>query len=432
MSIDFKKVKEQLDLKSPTFCSHAHNYSIIWLSQGKTSSCCHSKIYDINQFSSDFHNIEEKRELRKSMKLGQQHEDCSFCWNIENSNDSAVSNRIIYSSRYLDNNYTHENGNSVLTSCEVSFDSFCDFACIYCNSNFSTSWNADLKINGPYENLKSEDKSAYSLPSENTFDKITKNPNILSFWSYLESEESNSLKMLRLTGGEPLLSPEFPEFVNKLKKEKFKKITFALNTNLGQNKSIESILELDDLVEDFRIYTSNETFGDHAEYTRAGLKWDIWINNLEKILQLFSNRDKRHVVITASVNALSIFGFLQFLEEVKRLKNINGNLEVISNPVFFPNFLSLNVLPKDILISKITEIEQWLEHNISYFRKNEIAGFMRIISFARQCCKNTILKIEIQKDFKSFVSQYDIRKNKNILISFRDVPEFISWIKSTK
>jgi hypothetical protein len=132
------------------------------------------------------------------------------------------------------------------------------------------------------------------------------------------------------------------------------------------------------------------------------------------------------------VNALSIFGFLQFLEEVKRLKNINGNLEVISNPVFFPNFLSLNVLPKDSLISKITEIEQWLEHNISYFRKNEIAGFMRIISFARQCCKNTILKIEIQKDFKSFVSQYDIRKNKNILISFRDVPEFISWIKSTK
>ena len=40
---------------------------------------------------------------------------------------------------------------------EIAFDANCNFACSYCNASFSTQWQNDIKKNGAYQNLVSDE-----------------------------------------------------------------------------------------------------------------------------------------------------------------------------------------------------------------------------------------------------------------------------------
>ena len=131
-------------------------------------------------------------------------------------------------------------------------------------------------------------------------------------------ELSKSLFEIRITGGEPTQSPNFWKFIDILKQHPAKDMRLCVNTNLGFNKEtlkklIEMSFDLD--IKEMDLYTSNESFGKHAEYLRDGLNYEEWRNNLVEFIE---NAKFRSVSMMLTVTNLSLLSITDFLDEIGR------------------------------------------------------------------------------------------------------------------
>ena len=113
-----------------------------------------------------------------------------------------------------------------------------------------------------------------------------------------------------------------------MKKYPSKNLRMAVNSNLGVNdKSLQRLIdityELD--IKQFDLYTSNESFGKHAEYIRDGLHYDTWRANLVKFLEKANPEKFRALTIMMTINSLSLFSIVEFLEDIKLIKKQYGH-----------------------------------------------------------------------------------------------------------
>ena len=214
---DYKK--RVIDSKSGSFCGAKWYNATIWLGSGMTTSCHHPPAHkiDIEEIKSNpsaIHNTKHKKLMRKMMQTGKRPDECDYCWKIEDIKRDNISDRVfktvIYDDDELDEaQNTDYTANTNLKTLEISFDRTCNFACSYCNASFSTTWAKDIKNNGQYTNLHSDGGGAFKHDGSwaqpykiNEF-----NPYVDAFWRWMP-ELKNSLTELRITGGEPLMSPE--------------------------------------------------------------------------------------------------------------------------------------------------------------------------------------------------------------------------------
>jgi len=96
-----------------------------------------------------------------------------------------------------------------LKTLEIAFDRTCNFACSYCNPAFSTTWAKDIKVRGPYRQLISDGRNHFTHAHDEAepYGPKETNPYVEAFFKWWESDLKYSLQELRLTGGEPLMSP---------------------------------------------------------------------------------------------------------------------------------------------------------------------------------------------------------------------------------
>ena len=71
--------------------------------------------------------------------------ECDYCWKLESLGSDKISDRVFKSVIYTDEELEEIKkigwkSDVSLKTLEISFDSKCDFACSYCNSEFSTTW----------------------------------------------------------------------------------------------------------------------------------------------------------------------------------------------------------------------------------------------------------------------------------------------------
>ena len=101
--IDYKKFKiERLDPVSPTFCAAKWLSADFWLESGTTSSCHLPPPHkiDLNSVANNIHtinNTKEKINQRSQMLEGKKPEGCSNCWQVEEKNSEAITERIVTS-----------------------------------------------------------------------------------------------------------------------------------------------------------------------------------------------------------------------------------------------------------------------------------------------------------------------------------------------
>ena len=150
---DYKQFKiERLDPISPTFCAAKWLTSDFYLYTGSTSSC-HLPTPDkidfdlVEQDINYFNNTKEKLEQRQLMLRGHQPAKCSNCWQVENSSADAISERVLYSQKFIQDDFslldlTVKQKPKHIT---VAFDTLCNFTCSYCDASQSTSWATDRK-----------------------------------------------------------------------------------------------------------------------------------------------------------------------------------------------------------------------------------------------------------------------------------------------
>jgi organic radical activating enzyme len=439
--------EENLNSISKSFCAAKWFNASLHLGHGYTNSC-HLPLphpidlEEIKTNPSALHNTKLKKEARRMMQQGIRPAECSYCWKVEDVGRNNVSDRVFKSIIYPENEIAELkerpwDKDINLKTVEVSFDRTCNFACSYCNSGYSTTWGKDIRENGPYQKFKSVSAGAYH--SDGSWAEVygkngENNPYVQAFMEWWP-ELSQTLQEVRITGGEPSTSFNFWNFVEVMKQNPSPNLNMAVNSNLGVDdklidKLIQSTHDID--VKNFDLYTSNESFGAHAEYIRDGLKYDVWRKNVVRIIE---EAKCRQLIVMMTINSLCLFSITEFLDDMIEIKKKYGQYKLVVdlNILRWPAFMAPIALPDDKKQYVHDKLKTWFnnEENLSLLHEGEVAQIQRVIDYVEVVDKGHIAtENEMEKhfhDFKSFYEQYDKRRGKNFCETF---PELADWYNS--
>jgi len=428
-----------LNSKSASFCGAKWGNSTLWLGSGETSSCHLPPVHKIDpeQILLDpakLHNTDHKIKMRQLMKDGHKPSECDYCWKIESMGTDYISDRVFKSLQFSPEEMQEwfnkpSDARIIPPTLEVMFDRTCNFACSYCNANFSTTWERDIKKHGNYD-LETSGGGAFKHDgtANNCYEK-TENPYIKAFWEWWP-ELSKELRTLRVTGGEPLMSTDVWKLIDLFAEEKYQ-FELGINTNLGAKKSIiDRLIERSHDINNLTLFTSMETTGAQAEYIRDGLNYESWCENVERIL---GESNVKRIVVMMTINALCLFNITEIMDQIMLWKRRHGNrISMSINFLRFPAFQSLTVLPDSIRETAYQNLSNWLEKNrdnpdLIVTEKSDVERLISYVNIIETPHSYDTDLEKNRKDFKKFYTQYSSRRD----ISINVFPqEFLQWFNN--
>jgi organic radical activating enzyme len=441
---DLEYKRRVIDIKSASFCAAKWYNATIWLGSGQTTSCHHPLPHQVSieQVAANpkaLHNTPQKKEQRRQMQAGERPSGCEYCWKIEDmanredASDEIISDRVyktvIYEDKDLDEAFNTPPEQDVnLQTLEIAFDRTCQLACSYCNPAFSTTWVRDIHRNGPYTNLVSDGRNhfTHTHDSSQLYTITDVNPYVEAFFKWWESDLHKTLKELRITGGEPLMSGYTWRLIEWFKDHRGQsKTRLAINSNLGfEQDKLERLLDATEGIE-LDLYTSNESTSRHAVYIRDGLDWDQWCDN---VTYLLDSKRLRGLHVMCTINALCLLSLNEFLWNIVNLKRKYGrdSINFSLNILRFPSFQSVLVLPLSIREQYANDLAVSYEIladevDCHEFEFNQLG---RLIEYLRTPEQDAQALQVLQRDFKNFYEQYDQRRSKNFRETF---PQLTEW-----
>ena len=448
-----------IDPVSESFCGAKWYNATIWLGHGGTTSWHHPPAHqidleDIKENPSAIHNSRHKKKMRQMMQEGTRPKECEYCWKIEDmgqdsDGNEAVSDRVYKTVIYEDRDLQHiatldPNADVNLKTCEVAFDRTCQLACSYCNPAFSSTWVKDIRTNGGYQGIKSDARGHFidDAPYAEPYDAGTANPYVDAFWRWWP-ELSKELEEIRVTGGEPLMTPSIYKLFDWFKETdepNAKKMRLAINSNLMAKPGLlNKFIDATQHIDHFHVYTSCEAFGAQAEYIRDGLDWEIWTAQFERFATE-ARYEGVHMMMT--VNALCLDTICQFLDWTLSMKRKYGHhVPGISvNILRFPSFQSPLTLPDNLRKMYHDELSEWLDdtrnkgerdmHGVELLQaweQDQISRLIEYLDVVKTPHRNTAEQYLLDHDFKVFYEQYDSRRGHDFRATF---PRLVEWYDS--
>ena len=368
-----------------TVCRDLWAYPVIDLTRPRVRTCCKRggtllNEHEINQYNTDvFLNLPGTIDDRALMLDGIRPDNCKVCWDLEDAGSKS------FRQDYLDFQYHFNNINGVPphftefrsfeqlvevketilhsnkpNKLDLSLGTYCDQKCVYCNSDYSSQWEAEDKKYG----LIDGDPAA---PLPVNYPSI--NSQSLAGWTELFFTWFDTvyehLERIALLGGEPTISPMFiplsKHIVNSLKIKSHSNCTFSIVTNLNWKKNILDHVywirrELPPTVT-LVLEVSMESVGIRAEYIRHGINWDRFLYNLKSVASL----DNVEIKLIITLNALCITSIKEYFELIKIIELDNDkSFKIIVNRVVFPKWLSTDILDSNFK-PFVYDFIQWLE-----------------------------------------------------------------------
>lgn len=432
---------------SPTFCLAKWLQSTTTLYNGYTHSCHHPtahkiEVEAIKKNPKGLHNTPIKIVARKDMLKGIQTPECDYCWNIENLGEDHFSDRHYKSANSgmgiwqgFDDVVKSGAGEEIApTYLEVAFENVCNFKCAYCSPDVSSKWMEEVQRHGGYE---LEDKHIHhDLEHMKKTGKFPihhkeQNPYIDAFWEWWP-ELYQSLDTFRITGGEPLLSEntwKILDYVIANPKPDFK---MSINTNMGVpqkliEKLCDKINQLHGKIREIIIYTSAESTNEWAEYSRFGMKWDLFNSNIEYLLFNTPPAVRMHFMTT--VNILSASSFHFFLEYILNLRRQYGTNRKQSRIAFnvsylrWPKHMSMTLLDNNQKKYFADRMEAVIaahppdEVALGGLYIEEIDQIHRLINYI-----NSVPMDEKElRNFVRYFDEYDRRRGTDLLETFMEL-----------
>jgi organic radical activating enzyme len=440
---DIEYKRRVIDIKSDSFCGAKWYNATIWLGSGMTTSCHHPlphkvSVEDAINNPKALHNTPQKKLERGMMQRGERPAGCEYCWKIEDIGRENISDRVyktvIYEDQDLDQAYRSSPDTDVdLQTLEIAFDRTCNFSCSYCNPAFSSSWVNDLDRNGPYVGLVSDGRNhfTHTHDSSQLYRFGERNPYVEAFFKWWESDLHRTLKELRLTGGEPLMSGDTWKLLDWFQSNDTD-MRFALNSNLGAKDGlIDNLIEATQNIKHFHLYTSNEAIGIQSEYIRDGLVWDRWLDNVNRVLSK-GRIEGFHMMCT--INALCLDSLPNFLTQCLNWKRKYGKdfPTFTLNILRFPSFQSPLVLPDSIRTYYREQLQEWFDQNayddvVHQMERNQLRRLIDYLDVVKTPHVGAAESSVLQQDFKKFYTQYDERRGKNFTEAF---PSLAEWYNS--
>ncbi len=384
------------------------------------------------------------------MLKGVRPSECSYCWTIEDTAGDAergqlTSDRIIKSSEpwaldFISESATRPSSDNVMPSyVEVSFSNICNFRCSYCAPHSSSRWHSEILEHGPYptsgrygalEYLESQGR--LPVPGK-------KEAEYLDAWRKWWPDLYPNLQMLRITGGEPLLSPETFRILDHIIESPRPDLELGVNTNLCAPDPIMSkfmskaeLISGQGRVKLLTIFTSIDTWGEQAEYIRDGLDHKQFARNLEALLQRCPNA---RVVIMCTFNAMSPFRFKELLEYLYGLKlahmptsqNRLNPIILDTSILHYPEHQSVKILNGEAnhLIEECYEFVKARHCSATTnwapgFSTMEIEKIRRLLAFMREPVDPKWLRTK-RSDFFKFVAEHDRRRGTSFSETFPEL-----------
>lgn len=451
-----EEFRNKLNSISSSFCVAKWKQVTLHLATGQTHSCHHPGTHHIplEEIAIDvsaLHNTKFKKDQQQKMLNGIKPAECDYCWRIEDSdpNGTVFSDRIMKSMEkwaqpHIDSIVNSSPTNSINPSyLEVSFSNVCNFKCSYCNPESSSKWLEEINNYGPYPTSNKFNNLQW-IRQQNKYPILEKedNPYVNAFWKWWP-DLYPSLQVLRVTGGEPLLTKHTFTLLEYVLANPHPDLELNINSNLCVppnliNKFIELINRIQDAgaIKSFKLYTSCEAKGAKAEYIRYGLNYNQWLDNCNQILEKIPNAN---LTVMSTYNALSVTSYKDFLADILKLKvnfsnNINRNPIGVDIPYLrWPAHQAINILPNDYL-PLIEEQVTYMYQNMQQihweplcgkgFYDYEINRMTRVYKVFSSELDNTQNIVQHRKDFVAFVDEHDIRRGTNFLKTFPEMEEF--------
>jgi organic radical activating enzyme len=451
--IKIKKTRDELNKVSPSFCLAKWYQSTLHLQYGHTHSCHHPRTHqvpidELKTNPSALHNTEYKKSQRQLMLKGVRPPECQYCWNVEDLGPEHYSDRSSKSHEpwakpLLDSTAKMDGSENINpTYLEVSFSNVCNLKCSYCSPAYSSSWMEEIQSQGAYPTsdqfnnlhwLKSQGKMPIPHREEN--------PYVDAFWKWWP-DLYKTLKVFRITGGEPLLSKDTFKVLDYINKNPRPELELAINSNGCVpdklfNQYIEKMkrITLDEKIGLTRLYTSVDTYGQQAEYIRDGLNFNQWYDNICRVLE---ELPLTKITVMCTTGLLSLPNLHKLLELIAPLKTQFYSdfrrvpITIDTAILRHPSYLSAVVGPTNystMLNKAINVMNINAEtHNNPYkgFFDFEIAKLKRFQEYVA-AGPNPGERLNIQqvrKDFVSYIDEYDKRRSKNFCKTFPELKEF--------
>lgn len=437
--------KISLEKVSPTFCLAKWLQVTLHLQHGHTHSCHHPikhkiPLEELQVNDSALHNTLYKKIMRKQMLQGEAPSECRYCWAMEDGEPEVFSDRIVKSSDSWAKPFMEEvlqkrwDFDVVPRYLEVVFGNECNLACAYCAPDTSSRILSEFLKYDAYPTSE----PLYKMEDMQRFERLPlpadKNPYIEAFWRWFP-QVYPKLKVLRLTGGEPLLNVNTFRLLKYLEDHPREDLEISINTNacvdtIIFNKFIEQVKKLTH--SKISLYVSVDTFGQQAEYIRHGLDYHL----LMKHVRLFHEEVHKPVTIMCAFNLLSIPAFTFLLQDVLNLKKEFGpyqtfiDISWVCHPMYFSAQLANEEL-KGKLDQSLefmrghtqTKVREW------GFIDYELSKLERLVELVRKERLSPSELLRWRKDFLSFFEEYDRRKNVDLLKNFPELSSFIEEIK---
>jgi MoaA/NifB/PqqE/SkfB family radical SAM enzyme len=338
-------------LTNPHFCPMPWT-GLMYNSDGKVKNCIRSdestgllgniKDTPIEQILLGSKNVSKQQNIvTNKPALG-----CHTCYDLEHGKKGfdIISDRVFYIKEFkkvpLD---TYRVNNFDLQTIDVRWTNLCNFACVYCSSEFSSKWANEL-------NVKPE------TPSEEQQ---------FNFKEYIYRHAKN-LKHVYLAGGEPLLMKENLELLKELNPD----VNLRINTNLS--KVDTGVFDAVCKFKNVHWTVSVETIEDKFEYIRFGGCWLDFLDNLNTIRKL--DHKISFNMLWFLLNYDTVFDCVDYLKGL----GFHNNSFIIG-ALLNPDYLNIRHLPENVLNLLKTKLESNINKQPGYLLEDSYRNMLHYI-----------------------------------------------------
>ena len=199
-------------------------------------------------------------------------------------------------------------------------------------------------------------------------------------------------------------------------------------------------IEDENRVKELIIFTSVDTWGDHAEYIRTGLIFNRFWDNLNKILTKCS---RVNITFMSTYNALSVFNYSRLISEIYKLKEIYGSEDRYWNSATFldtsylryPQHQTIRILPIEFSNNILSQAKLMNYYSTPSFDSRligysdvEVQKVKRLYDWMMSPHDENQLK-SLRYSFYKHFEAHDLRRNTNFIKTFPELEEFYNNCK---
>jgi organic radical activating enzyme len=302
--------------------------------------------------------------IRKKLMAGEEISQCEVCnhklLNIYTYRDYFTKNLFV---NKIDEAFEKTNDDGYTEMQPISYDyrisNLCNFKCRMCGDQLSSSWEAENRMLGYYDNSAEAWATKEYKPIIEKFQKEVAEKEL---W---DAVKEGRIEEIYWVGGEPLMFEIHWDVMKYLVQSGHSKnVTVRYNTNLSRT-SFKGI-NLYDLLPHFKnvnVSASIDGTDKIVEYVRHGIKWERWLDNFKKGLFLNDLYGDDGMVLDVTITSPGLFSMKSLFDLALELnvksyikKTFAFDSSIIMSPSMIPRHILNQIIDDNIdyMKSKVT------------------------------------------------------------------------------